>query len=90
MSPQPNTAPATTPKADKPDETPRERFVRIVELRTGNAIESIRKLAPLGNKSQYEYDESDIEKIEGALTAAVKATVGALKTGKPSASTFKL
>lgn len=85
----------TTPKTNdkpkvNPDETPRQKFVRLAQLRTGNSIESIRKLALLGNKSQYEYNDDDLLKIETALTGAVSACMGAMRNGKPSQSSFKL
>ena len=73
-----------------PDETNAEKFVRLAELRAGNAIESIRKLSLLGNKSQYEYTDEQVLKIESALTESVKACMSSLRNGKPSQSSFKL
>lgn len=60
-------------------ESKRDRFVRLAESRTINAIRSIRTIGKLGNKAQYEFDESDIRKIVGALTKeidAMKARMG--------------
>ena len=54
-------------------EAKRERFVRLAESRTSNAIRSIRTIGKLGNKAQYEFDESDIRKIAGALAKEVEA-----------------
>lgn len=78
--------------ADEPksDETPRERFVRLAELRVSNSLDAIRKLGLLGNKSQYEYTEEDIAKIDTAVTKAKDAALTALKTGKPTQSSFSL
>ena len=36
----------------------REKFVRLAQSRTVNAIKSIRVIGKLGNKSHYEYDET--------------------------------
>jgi len=60
-------------------ETKRDRFVRLAESRTSNAIRAIRTIGKLGNKAQYEFDESDIRKIAGALMKeidAMKARMG--------------
>lgn len=73
-----------------PDESNREKFVRLAQGRTGTAIDSIRKIALLGNKSQYEYTEEDITAIKQALDSAVGATIKALNEGRPTASTFVL
>ena len=54
-------------------ESKRDRFVRLAEGRTSNAIRAIRTIAKLGNKAQYEFDESDIRKIAAALTKEVDA-----------------
>lgn len=46
----------------------REKFVRLAQSRTVNAIRAIRVIGKLGNKSHYEYNDSDVKKIIGALT----------------------
>ncbi len=51
----------------------RENFVRIAEKRTRNAIKAIRVIGKLGNKNAYEYTESDVKKIAGALTREIEA-----------------
>jgi hypothetical protein len=56
-----------------PAESKRERFVRLAESRTSNAIRAIRTIGKLGNKAQYDFDESDIRKITGALTKEIDA-----------------
>lgn len=60
-------------------ESKRDRFVRLAESRTSNAIRAIRTIGKLGNKAQYDFDESDIRKIAGALAKeidAMKARMG--------------
>lgn len=44
-------------------ETKKERFVRIAESRTNKIIEMIRLLSNCSNKSNYEYDEKDVNHI---------------------------
>lgn len=52
--------------------TKREKFVRLAQNRTGNAMKAIRVIAKLGNKSHYEYDERDVKKIVAALSKEVE------------------
>lgn len=54
-------------------ETKRDRFVRLAESRTSNAIRAIRTIGKLGNKAQYDFDELDIRKIVSALNKEVEA-----------------
>lgn len=63
-------APVKTTKADKDK---RLKFVQLAESRTVNAIRAIRVIGKLGNRSHYEYDESDVRKIVAALTKEVDA-----------------
>jgi hypothetical protein len=72
------------------NESDSQRFVRLAELRVGNSIESIRKVALLGNKAQYEYTDDQVTTIEGALVNAVTSCVKALRSGKASTSSFRL
>jgi hypothetical protein len=51
----------------------REKFVQIAESRTINAIRAIRVIGKLGNKSHYQYDESDVKKIVNALSKEIDA-----------------
>ena len=50
----------------------REKFVRLAERRTINAIRAIRVLAKLGNKSAYDFDDGDVKKIVNALDREVE------------------
>lgn len=54
-------------------ETKRDRFVRLAESRTSNAIRAIRTIGKLGNKVQYDFDDSDIRKIVSALSKEIEA-----------------
>lgn len=51
----------------------REKFVQLAESRTINAIRAIRVIGKLGNKSHYQYDETDVKKIVNALNKEVDA-----------------
>ena len=69
----------------------REKFVQLAESRTVNAMRAIRVIGKLGNKSHYEYSESDVKKIVGALNKeieALKARMGE-KSGRDEVE-FKL
>jgi len=69
----------------------REKFVELAERRTVNAIRAIRVLAKLGNRSAYDFDDSDVKKITSALSREVenlKAKMSA--TGGKNLVEFKL
>jgi hypothetical protein len=51
----------------------REKFVKLAEIRTRNAMRAIRIIAKLGNKNAYEYSEADVKKIASALNREVDA-----------------
>jgi ribosomal protein L7/L12 len=51
----------------------REKFIRLAQSRTVNAIKAIRVIGKLGNKSHYVYDEKDVKKIVGALAKEIEA-----------------
>lgn len=51
----------------------RERFVALAEARTDRALNAIRLLGNLSNRSNYDYTDADVKQIVGALEAEVKA-----------------
>ena len=51
----------------------REKFVKLAEGRTKNAISAIRVIGKLGNKNAYDFDDADIQKIIRALSREVDA-----------------
>lgn len=57
-----------------PNESKRERFVRIAEARTNKILEMMRLLGNCSSKSNYEYSDEDIKKIFGALEKELKNT----------------
>lgn len=50
----------------------RERFVALAEARVGKALNAIRLIGNLSNRSNYEYSESDVNLIVRALEAEIK------------------
>ena len=51
----------------------REKFVRLAESRTANAIKAIRVIGKLANKSAYEFSDADVKKIVAALNREIDA-----------------
>lgn len=69
---------------DKMRDSKREKFVKLAENRTVNAIKAIRIIGKLGNRNAYEYDEADVRKIVKALNDEVEALKTRMKTTKSS------
>lgn len=59
-------------KPGKSQRDKRQKFVELAEKRTRNAIKAIRVVGKLGNKSHYNYEETDVKKIIGALNKEVE------------------
>ena len=53
-------------------ESKRERFVRIVEARTNKIIDMLRLLGNCANKANYDYTETDVNKIFNTLEKELK------------------
>ena len=62
----------------------REKFVKLAESRTTNAIKAIRIIGKLGNRNAYDYDDADVRKIAKALNDEVEALKNRMKTTKSS------
>jgi hypothetical protein len=71
--------------------TKRDKFVKLAENRTINAIKAIRVIGKLGNKNAYQFDENDVNKIIRALNKELDALKARMSTtgGKESVD-FKL
>jgi len=65
-------------------ESKRDRFVKLAEKRTANAIKAIRIIGKLSNPHAYDYDDSDVRKIVKALNDEVEALKTRMKSTKPS------
>jgi len=88
--------PTSTPKSADVDATgtksaKRERFEKLAQARTVNAIKAIRFIGKLANESSYEYDEGDVRKIAKALNDEVTTLTERLKAARSSGDVdFKL
>ncbi|RVK16995.1 hypothetical protein PWG15_36145 (plasmid) [Ensifer adhaerens] len=72
-------------------ETDREKFVRLGTARVNKAIKAIQLIGNLSNKSNYSYEQADVEKIFRALTAEIKACRQKFESGSSQAdSQFRL
>jgi hypothetical protein len=69
----------------------RDNFVRLAEARVTRAIDAMRVIGNLSNRSNYEYDEEDVKKIINTLTAELAALKAQFKSKSGmSAQGFKL
>lgn len=64
--------------------TKREKFIKLAENRTVNAIKAIRIIGKLGNRNAYDYDDADVRKIVKALNDEIEALKNRMKTTKSS------
>lgn len=51
----------------------RENFVRLAEARVSRAMQAIRLIGNLTNRSAYEYSDEDVRKIVKALNSEIEA-----------------
>jgi hypothetical protein len=65
--------PALSDSAETTRNAKREKFVRLAEARTRNAIRAIRIIGKLGNRNAYEYSDADIRRIASALGKEIEA-----------------
>ena len=69
----------------------RQKFIELAERRTVNAIKAIRVIGKLGNRSHYDFDETDVRKIVQALTKELDALRSRMLTkGARDTIDFKL
>jgi len=66
----------------------RERFIGLAENRTNAVINNLRILSHCSNKSLYEYEQDEIEKIFKAIDDAIIEAKSKFKDKKPEI--FKL
>lgn len=55
----------------KPDETKRERFVRLAENRMDTVLKGIELMGNLSNSRNYDFDQEDLNKIIRTLKNSV-------------------
>lgn len=58
-------------KKTRDNETKKEKFIRLAEGRMNNILKNIDLLGNLSNKSNYDYEETDVEKMIKSLKSAV-------------------
>ena len=71
-------------------EIKREKFVRLAERRTTEALNAVRKIGNLSNKRMYDYQSEDIKKICKALREAISEVEGKFQSAADKSSHFKL
>lgn len=54
------------------NETKRDKFVRLAEARTNKALDQIRLIGNLSDRSTYEFTEEDVAKIFNHLDREIK------------------
>lgn len=63
------------------EESRRQRFKRLATRRVNKALNQLRVLGNLANKSYYDYTEEDISRMFKAIDSQVKALKGKFHTG---------
>lgn len=68
-----------------PDETKRQKFVRLANQRFNRVVKALHVLRSLGrNQSAYEYGDGDIDQITDKLVAELEAVAAEMKRrGRP-------
>lgn len=77
-------------KKTKDNETKREKFVRLAEKRTDNALKNIDLLGNLANRSNYDYNSEDALKIIKALKSAISNLEIKFRSSNSRNGKFKL
>lgn len=88
---------ARKPKSETPVKTPeerqkekRDRFARLAEKRTANALRAISNVARLANKSSYDYKREEAEQIVAAIIDASAAMQAEFADSDGGKSRFQL
>jgi hypothetical protein len=69
----------------------REKFVELAEARVNKALKDVQLIGNLSNRSAYEFTESDVRKIFGALQKGLEAAKSKFsKESNPSGGEFRL
>ena len=69
----------------------RDKFIKLAEARTNNAIKQIKLIGNLSNRGNYSYTEKDVDKIYITLQKEIKMMKDRFSnTSAPSQNTFKL
>ena len=69
----------------------RNKFIKLAEARTNNAIKQIKLISNLSNRGNYSYGEKDVDKIFNALQKEIKIMKDRFQeTGSAKENLFKL
>jgi mRNA-degrading endonuclease HigB of HigAB toxin-antitoxin module len=68
----------------------RERFVRVAERRTNNALTDLRLLGNCSNRQNYEFTPEDVKRIFQALDSEVRRIKSLFETSLGNARQFTL
>lgn len=69
----------------------RAKFVALAEARVNKALKDLQLIGNLSNRSAYDYAETDIRKIFGALQRGLDTAKGRFtKGGEATGGDFKL
>lgn len=60
-----------TPKLSKSIQAKRDKFRKLAESRTNNALIAIARIGNLSNRQLYEFEDAEVRKIIKALKEAV-------------------
>jgi len=78
-------------KRPKTNQGKRDKFRRLAESRTNNALITIGRIANLSNRQLYEFEEAEVRKIIKVLREAVSEVESRFASPKGKAeSRFKL
>lgn len=66
-----------------------EKFKELAEKRVNNAIDEIRKIGNLGNKSRYEYTDKQVKQIFVSLESSIKEAKVKFSGERESSLKFK-
>ena len=72
------------------NETKREKFIRLAELRTNKILKMLQLLWNCSSKSNYDYTDEDVRKIFTVLEEELKNTKSKFLGSKQKDNIFKL
>lgn len=71
-------------------EDDRKKFVELATKRVNTAIKAIQLVGNLSNRSNYDYTESDVEKIFSALNKELRSCKERFQTTSKNGKSFRL
>ncbi len=61
-------------------ENKKQRFIRVVEKRVQNVLDSIRRLSQCSNRRMYEWEDGQLKKIWDAIDTEIEKGKRSFKT----------